>query len=429
MPSPVRHPASTEAALTELVHERVLAVAKKLRAALRRALDEGVPPPRRMTTLCNVLAIDKSLASRVTRAAAADDPLTALSLGPGASGYILLSEKLRGRTASPRTVDALVDAVFALQKVYDHFPDGRRGFEAALAGWLPQSRAQGERRARQQIYQATLFLMGVEVDVSYYAYVYTPSATQPTACDLAYLDVCQDVRRARVGARAGLTGVPYIIPGTGPAGGDARIETLDGAIPSDDGSVALLREFCSNPLPRLETMALPGALMLVAEGDVPAIGQRLTTAVGVIGRSIGNRVVMPGGPEYAQNRISDRRPVRMMVVDVLVADGMNLGVPTVTVSASNIASIVPKAPHEDDMTAIPLELGFETLGDVSSGMDAVLHSSEVRSAQELLERAIAATSPRPASFRAYRLHVEFPIPHARHTIWMQLPPAANAQAE
>lgn len=422
MPSRTKHAAAEDTPLTQPAHDRVLAVAKRLRTALRRALEEGVPPPHRMKTLCDVLSIDKTLASRITRAAAAAEPLAALALGPGAGGYLLLCDRLRVRTPESRAVEALVDAVVALQRAYEDFPDGRRGFEAALAGWLPQNRAAGERRARQQIYQATLFLMGVEIDVSYSAYVYAPSATSPTTCDLSYVEVRQDVRRARVGARAGLTGVPYTIPGTGATSGEARIETLDGRTPTDDGSVALLREFCSDPLPHFSTMQLPGALLLVAAGDVPAIGERLTAAVGVVGRNIANRFALAGGPAYAQNRISDRRPIRMMVVDVLVAEELKFGAPVVTVSASNIASVVPRAPDEDDMTTIPQELAFESLGAVSSGQDEVLKSDEVRGAQALIERAIGAMNPRPRSFQAYRLHVEYPIPHARHTIWLALPP-------
>lgn len=404
-------------------------VGRRLRSALRRSLDAAVPPPRRMTSLCQRLGLDKTLASRVNRAASAGSALETLALGPGVPGYRLLVERLKaavGSAAAP--VAELARSVDEMESAYAMFPDGRRGFEAALAGWLPQGRATGERRARQQIYQATLFLMGVEIDVAYQAYLYMPSAEDAAMCDLGFAEVRQDVRRAAPGGRSVLTGVPYVISRQGDVG-TARVETLEGRPTGADPRGALMRELCSEVLPTLAVQARGGAMQLVMAGDVPAVGERVTTALGVIGRCMEPRWRRAAGddgvasPGYVVNSLVLRKPVRLMVVDVLVAEGLSLGEPTVTVSAASDGGKAPTAPGEDDLAALPQVLGFEGLGwvetDGLAGLNA-MSSAEVRAVPQVLARVLAAARPRPMRMRAHRLTVEFPMPHARHAVWMEL---------
>ncbi len=446
-------------------------IASRLHAALRRALNRAVPAhggTRRMSELRTSLNLDKTLASRLNRAANADDPLTALALGPGVPGYRLLVQRLESRAATDSAraeLAALRQGVDDLEAAFALFPNGRRGFDAALAGWLAPAgaseahaeahtsrRARAERRARQQIYQATLFLMGVEIDVAYQAFLYKP-ADDPACCDLAYVEVRQDLRRVRPGTREILTGVPYIIPSPAPAGADAsareQIEDLRGEPIQRDAQAALLPEFCSSPLPRLTTIERTGSLLLVAPGDVPRPGDEhaLTTAVGVIGRNIVPRWrdEHPGTgaardpATHLQNSIVNRKPVRAMVVDVLIDDTLNLGAPTFTLSATSTGP-APRTPNDDDLAALPQCLAFSPLPACSAGQFGLLSDPEVRRVPALLARLVGAAyaparhahAPSPSStnaaaprFRAYRLRIDFPIPHARHLVWLELPASAS----
>ncbi|MBX9737730.1 MAG: hypothetical protein K2X32_12475 [Phycisphaerales bacterium] len=416
MPNFLQNPAEPGPKVSQAVED----VAARLWGAMRRALDEAVPAPQSMTSLREQLGLDKTLASRVGRAARSPDAMEAMSLGPGAPGYRLLVERLRHRSPSSANVAALSVAIDDLERAYTFFPDGKRGFDAAMSGWVPQCRQRGERRARQQIYQATLFLMGVEVDVAYQAYVYWPSAQREGMADLGFVEVRQDVQRASNGGRAILTGVPYIIPGAGGLIGDERVETLSGQCPTDDAQIALLPEFCTSPMPALQTHARAGALQLITAGDTPQIGQRLTSTVAVIGRNIERQRRRGSDREHSQNSIALRKPVRLLVVDVLICDPLEFAAPRVTVSAVG-AGPPPRWPDDDDLGTLNQSLEFVSLGRHSSADISPLASPEVANVPQLLTRLISAAKAPIQTFRAYRLCIEYPIPHARHVVWVELP--------
>lgn len=411
------------------VVEHVEGVARRLRAALRRALDEAIPPPRRMTSLREGLGLDKSLASRVHRAAAAVEPLQSLAFGPGVPGYRLLLERLAAKSAGARARAALAAAVDALEQAHSLFPDGRRGFEAALVKWTPEHLDRSARRARQQIYQGMLFLMGVEIDVAYQAYAYLPGP-RPDRCDLATVELRQDIGRARPGGREILSGVPYVIPAPGEPPPET-FETLDGrplavsAAGAASAADALLADCCSQPIPPLTTVPRGGSLLLVASGETPAVGARMTTALGVVGR---NLIPLARSPEvpYLQNLLVFRKPIRLLIIDVLAPPALGLGAPLLTVSGASGGG-APATPEADDIAAMTPPSTFRLLGDFAAGSMDALADPEARRVPELLTRLLGAARPRPGPddrFRAYRLRVEFPVPHARHLIWLGLPEGA-----
>lgn len=390
-----------------------------------------MPGPRRMSDLSGTLGLDKTLASRVNRAALAATPIEALALGPGAAGYRLLLERLIDRYGSSAEFQRLAVAIDALEHAYANFPGGRHGFDAALLAWFPVSRQKAERRARQQIFNATLVLMGLEVELTYYVYVYAPSRADPTAADLILVQHHRNVRRARLGGRAIISGLPSIHandPMSLLTDDAIRMETLDGRPLRSDASIAMVTDLCSPPDAPLMVMERGNTSLFVAPGTLPALGEKLTATVGVVGRNMLPRWAGtdPGAETHLSNFVTMRKPVKLLVLDVLVDERLNLGEPRLTVSAAS-AGPHARSPDDDDLAEMPQALEFQPLGVLPVSDLSRLALKNFDGIPAIAARAVAATSGPSKMLRAHRLTVEYPIPHARHTMWLALPPAPPDQ--
>lgn len=387
-----------------------------------------------MSTLRQGLNLDKTLASRLHRFASAGDPLEALALGPGVPGFQMLLQSLSNHPHLTKAdIASFQQALDQLQTLQLSFPDGRRGMDAALAAWLPHTQPKGLRRARQQIYQATLFLLGADMETAYEGYIYAPSKTDPSASDCLLLEVRHGIRRAREGGRLILTGVPYVIASPDKPPSNVRIETWQSAPITDSALPALLPEFCSPGLTGLQAIPRGGQYLLAVGPESPPVGEPISVALGVIGRNLVPRNA-EGPVTHIHNSIVLRKAARRLIVDVAVDRSLRLAPPTVSVSMA-AAGPAPRSPHEDDLGSLPLADEFSSFGALAlSAQGALPAGTAGRVSTESLPRlpqmlAAAINTLHPhATFDLYRLVIEYPIPHSRHLIWLQLPaPAPSPQ--
>lgn len=392
------------------VHELALRTLA-LQAALREALDDVSPPPRRPVDLVRRLGLDKSLASKIVKLSDDEDPLRGLRDGPGVPGLRLLDRSLEERSLALDSRARLTLAIDGLEAALARIPEGRVGLDAAIAGAVTTGNERLQRDARQAIFKATVLLHGNRIESSYHVYAIMPSKTDQAFLDMVILNQRYCFRRLRPGGAAILMSLPVASTPSGP------LENLAGQPVSTPGQ-ALLPAFGSERTPPFREVTRGGASLLVLEAGVPGPAEELTLTTGVIARGHWTRFApepVPAGGHYSYVGVTTRRPIRLMVIDMLLPRGLGLGTPEATITLAGLPAL--EAPQAEEFDAIEQDTRVQPMGIGTSG----LACRGVPQAKALAAEAIRATGLSEREFDAFRLLVEYPLPNTSTRLWSRLP--------
>lgn len=401
--------------------ERLLAAAGSVREHLARALDTVAPPPRRPTDLVQVLGLDKSLASRVHRAASVDESIEAVLDGAGVQGLRQTLEQIRQRAPQPEhahTLSELAHAIDRFAQVCDEFPDGRVGLETVMADHMPEMRKVAERKARRAVFQSHAFLLGFHQDVVYKAFIRTPSRTRTHLVDMIAIELCIGLHKMRPGAAVMLCGLISIRADEPDV---VHAATLDRVRPEDQHGF-LIAERCSLPISAyaIATRGTQDSFALPA--DSPALAAPVDLGMGQILVNGMRRYASTERP-YDTSYAILRKPVRTLVWDEFSDESLQIAPPIVTASLASYPGNIPAHPSLDNISPINQPEGFEPLG---MGLDRVA-SRDVPDCKALLTSALTRAGVDPSRLTGHRLRIEYPVAHTRHIVWHRLPdPPATA---
>lgn len=399
---------------------RLTAAAERVHAALVAGLDVFLPPPRRPHDLVQQLGLDKTLASRIHRTAAAPASLEAVLEGAGIQGLRLVVAGLckvvdsRGTPVDSSLITELDQAIAEFASVCEEFPDGRVGLETAMADLLPSLRDQSERRARRAVWHAHSFLLGFTQEVLYKAFIRLPSREDPRLVDTVYVEICGDFRRLRAGSQAAITGLVIF---RADEQSKVRSETIDGAPMGTDAMQALMLDRCTQPLPPLKSEVRGNQVTLMLDDQFPVLGPPITITLAQVTRNGMRRFGRPGS-EYDTNHAVFRRPIRTLVWDHLTHLSLAAGPPEVTASFASAVGGMPASPADDRLYAIRQPEEFQSLG-VGLGRVA---GSDLPDCRGLLQTVLDRLGANPAELGVHRLRIEYPIPHTRYVVWTRLLP-------
>jgi hypothetical protein len=175
------------------------------------------------------------------------------------------------------------------------FGGGRAGLDAAISGWLPRTRLQGEREARRWAFKSMSFLLGRYSDASIGAMILHPS-TDGRTCDIAHVLGTVGLRRLRVGESVALlgSGAPRRTCLKRPV----RCRKLWTGERAEEGTEYPLRDYCIGPAVRLSCVDIEqDQRLFVLDPDEPSINLPATVITAQLIRNSWRRYADGGNPE------------------------------------------------------------------------------------------------------------------------------------
>jgi hypothetical protein len=385
-----------------------------LRAALEEVVLALCGPRPRPTHLISRLGLDKSLAGRIIQTLRSTEPLGALSRSPSPVGLEMFVTAAAGAGARAESIERLHAAVRGFEQLLARFPRGRAGLEAAISGWQPEVREQGERAARHEAFNAMSFILGYQSDVTLGCTFLRPSA-DGQAVDASYVSGQFGLRRLRAGEPLSIFGMRYYALAEG-AAINPNPTTLDGR-DLEKGS-CILGEFCDPGVPRLDVVKTKDQRLFVLPADEPGLNEPISMV-------IGHRTVNSWKRYSSADRREEwltmlpRCPTRVYINDCFMRDDVYPGVePVVT---THIVGVSPLPARERgpsfplDEVHLSKEAGWMR-NDITN-----IGTGEIPRHPEIVSTAFKMLGEDPRRYRVHRLRMMYPVSGIVATRWFRLP--------
>ncbi len=372
------------------------AVLRKLQSSVIDLLFGAGLDDARSTQVGRALGLDKTLAWKVTRFARETDPLGAARHLPGSAGFKIFLD-------AAETFGAPTDRIRTVSKAQDDFrrfvedqAGDLRTYEAMLVGSRRDSKSDLEQR--RSYYQSAAAIWGVRVSSQFLML-----ALCPTKRDDGMLDVVQASGFVRLERLKPDT--PWIVRRllTTTDDGGERLnfvrEPLEPAGATSLGTLPLLREFCSDPLPQIHQFegtdgviydeVLPGPLG--PGGAVTVVSGELYRAALPSIRSDENQI--------GRYKLAVRTPAKYVLLDMLIHRELEHFGPM----SMSIAGLLEGRPTS---TALSNAENSEPARQL--GSPPVLKTARLPEYEHVIARALTLAGRTPDEFCGYRAAIEYP---------------------
>ncbi len=410
-----------EAAASELAME-LRSHAELVGASLRSALEEVVlaisGPTPRPSHLITLVGLDKTLAGRIIQTIRSPHALATLVRVPAPHGLGMFLRAASAAGIRPESIARAEESLESFERLLSRFPQGRAGLEAAISGWIPEAREQGERTARQSVYKAMSFLFGYQSDAALGCTVLKPNP-DGTTLDVAFVSGQFGLRRLRVGEPLSIFGTRYYPKGA--AGTlDMNPRTLDGR--SIEEASCVLEDFCEPRVPKLDIVKTKDQRLFVLPAGEPGLNVPISMVVGHAQTKSWRRYASPDQREEWLTMLA-RCPTRVLINDTFIRDDVYLGVePVVT---THIVGMSPLPARERgpgfplDEVHLTVDTGWITgdLRDIGTGV--------IPRYPELIAHAFEKMGEDLRRYRIHRLRMNYPVTGIAATRWFKLPENPN----
>jgi hypothetical protein len=388
-------------------------VGTQLRTSLEEAVLAISGPSPRPNHLITRAGLDKTLAGRIMQTVRSPDALGAVTRCPAPNGLGIFVRAAQAAGVDARSIERVARAVTSFEELLARFPRGRSGLEAAVSGWMPEAREQGEKTARQSVFKGMAFLFGYQSEATLGLSMLKPSA-DGNAVDVAMVNGQYGLRRLRQGEPLSISGVRYYAKGaTGSL--DLNPRTLDGG--PMEGTACLLNEFCVPGAPPLDVVKTRDQRLFVLPAGEPEVNSPITLVLGHTQAASWRRYSSPDLKEEWQTILA-RCPTRVLINDTFIRDDVYQGVePVVT---THIVGMSPLPARERGPT-FPLDevhLNVES-GWVAGGI-ASIGTGDVPRHAELALEVFRRLGEDPARYRIHRLRMQYPVTGIAATRWFPL---------
>jgi hypothetical protein len=393
-------------------------VGVELRSALVPVLQKIAGQRPRPTQLTRALGLDKSLASRLVRAANARTDLDLMHLVPSPAGLRILSDSAGPLLGKP-ALSRLNASISRLQRLIDSAPGGRATLDARISESSDVARDRRERIARQSSFKSMSFLIGYYSDFLSTSLFVVPS-DNGRSVDGIEINRRIGIRRLRPNTPLPILSYTPWRNGTG-EDEPTRFDSIEGSDETPQPSELLLSKYSGRPLPRFEVVQDPGRTTVVLPAD-PGAGEidRLTWAF----RLRNGGPIDPGPGLHSLGGYLLHMPCRRLVRDIFIAEDVYPeAVPRVSFVLPDLMAHL-RPPHEP---------GISRFGDVhvSASFEELPRSARAHSipgvadhgdvTREVLERAGHSGT----RFRGWRCEMTYPAPLVQMMLWFWLPHSAS----
>lgn len=396
---------------------RLQQVGMTLREALLPIIGQVAGPSPRPSRLAERLEIDKSLASKLCRAYRTEEPLEFMHIVPAPAGLgIFLSAAARTDVPSEMRTRA-TEGVARFQALIDETPGGRATLNAAISASSPEARLRDERSAKQAIYRAMSYLVGIQCESIATAFIIRPGKA-PGWVDS--IDVIQRIamRRLRPTAPVGLLSYRLHGPHGEEEMPEIRFETLDGQTPESVRSF-FLPEFCSNPLPDMHEFKEGNQTTIALSKSGPPPEEPFNLTFAAIIRNAMEQYRMED-VEHAWRIYLLHCPCKTLVRDVFIRDDLYVG------TVPEISLHIP-SPRGPEIAKRPGEFGKMNTLDISTPIEQIgtgldhTQIKEIPSHARLLGTVFERAGWDASRYRGYRTRITYPVPMIYANWWFKLP--------
>jgi hypothetical protein len=360
----------------------------------------------RQSRLTRNLKLDKSLASRLSRAFKAERPLEFMHSIPSPAGLrILLKAALRAGL-DPDVSTRAERSVTRFQALIDDTPGGLATLTATIAASSPEARKRSERSAKQAVFRAMSYLLGFQCESAATAFIIRPAGNGKMA-DGIDVNHKTGIRRLRPTAPVGLFGHRLRSPGDDNLTFNLRFETLDGA-PGKSAGDFFLNEFCTDPLPGLQELEDGNETFIAMHGDHPPPETSFDLTFAVMMRNALSMYRISDGRHEWHNYLL-HSPAKILVSDVFIRDDLyGETVPEVSlhIPAPSGPALTSRLGHRDKLNTLDLETPVMHIGN---GLERVA-VKEVPSYRDLVRHVFERAGWDPGRYRVHRIKVVYPVP-------------------
>lgn len=398
----------------DTLDQRVRRIAGGVRAGLIPIVREIQGEAARPTQLARTLSLDKNLTSRILRAIRNKEPLGVAHQIPAPQGLRIFVSAARKAGVTSDLCDSAEERILEFERLIEEQAGGRTSLEAAISGWLPDTRRRGERGAMQATHKAMCYLLGYQVETRMTTHIVQPSA------DGECVDRVDII--GRFGLRRLRSGSPITVAYNQIAALDfegprpPRLFTLDGR-PVEEGQSCAMEDYCTRPLPELTTSIKKSMVRFFLPANEPPINEPVSLVFGNLVRDAQLRYRTEDQEEEWLECVA-RMPCRAFQLDVFVRDDVWPGAPTVTPRLYGPVTH-PKGRKDEFVRLDQLDLAVE-LQPLGTGSPAV-HSNDVEGYSELLGSVFDRVGWDRSRFRGYRVRVQYAVPFISYTMWFDLP--------
>lgn len=401
-PSPQGHPPS----LGSTFEKDVARVVLQLRAALTGVLSALGKPIRGGTDLQRELGLPGTLSWQLHGVINASDPITAASQIPGrqASKRALAAAAAKG--VQPELIERAARAFDEFEACVERHTGSRAAFSSMLSGIADADSSGADLKARRDSYRSNSHIYGVQVMSRVHTFIYhrDPKTRQFSALfiqGLLGLRVMREFDMLFVGRnRSESSYSPHREPEIRPR---PVLEPLQD--PNGAGSIPVLSEFSSSPLPKFSivggTTAAPGIYI-----SGPPVGR-----TGEISFFLAQ--CWDGRPEFEmfnepiQCDTTTLQPSELLIQDILIpAEMVECHGPPVTGVFGGALHEMRREYREVDRINVHSQAAFAGMGVES------LQSPGAPRYVDVLMRVCEKLGWDPNSFHAYRCQIEYPVLHA-----------------
>ncbi len=405
-----------EPSLAMQLLEQIGAMGGELRALLNSILEEIGGTPPRPARLIRTIGLDKSLASRLVRAARAESDLEFMHRVPSPTGLRIFASQARGSADRGRIV-RLEEAIDRFQQFLDATPGGRDAIESLISESSHDLRERREHVAKQATFKSMSFLLGHYCETLATALFLVPSRNGRSVDGI---EVQQRIglRRLRPSSPLPLLSV-LTPPEDEPPDDSTWIETLDGGLGNLAPREFLLPSFSTQPLPELDVLH-HGAMttfMLAGDPDLRS-PSRITSAF----RIRNGWVSSPASNPQPIRGYVLHMPCRSVVRDVFVAEGLfDGGIPRIRFRLPVPGGYASTDLDEDRRHPGTIDL-VAPIEQLPSGSRA-FQLPGVPGNQELITHALALSGHATTKFRGWRSSLTYPVPLIEMFWLLELPSA------
>ncbi len=375
-------------------------VLNELRGAFL-GLIEGLPGGVvRAADLEKALGVSRTLGWRIHRIATAADPLEAGLRVPGSSAVYHALQRARIAGVSDDRIRRAEEAMLAFESLVERHAGDRAGFETMLGSVAGGSNDVIDLKTRRQAFRANSQIWGFQVKTYLRCSILLPGAA-PDLLDLIHIVGMRDVRRLRAGVSLPLMG-QRITDNRG-----ERLQSEGGSARSlkDGGGPILLREFCSQPLPEIESRVERGSTLTLLR-DTP-LGNAGVRTVFLASMSRGYCWNLPEETVKQHSAaVMISKPMEMLMMDLLIhRDLFGPLSPRVRVfgSLNHLGVTEPSEFSDDD--ELPVRPTVQATG-AGIGSIGTPHIPRYR---EMVDTVLGGIGWDPESFDLYRCTLEYPL--------------------
>ncbi len=368
-----------------------------LQAALRDLLDALPGKPARPVQIAKALRVDRTLASKIRRAARDVSPLGLPGVLPGRPG---MDQFFRCAAQSGVTRD-LIDRV---QEAYETYRSAVGGFRnqqelvTAISSADPALRRTADLRCRAAHHRACVDFFGGYAEVISIVQIACPNASDRSFGDGAVMVGYIGLRRLRQMQ-------PLVFESEG-AGAQASnvYRTLDGRPLDVSRRETVIGELCSKPVPQSEIIEAGGRLIHVYRGQGLAANEPIDIVTGYrVDKVLRNRVAGQAGHEEFSYTVTT--PARLLVWDVFVHRDMWPGcVPELKIfrNSFRMSGLTTLDRWFDEVSH------FQSVTCLGSG-GPIAYEPQCPQHQRLVEYALRQTGWPREEFTAYRCCWPYPV--------------------